>query len=276
MQHFASISPGRSQTCEIELFRLWDVHEEPSYQIERIWERWHGPDSTMPIDGRTGLCAIRTISGEGTIKTQDGGCQVLGTDSVAVVPWLDLKHWGTSGEAWRFFWFEFFAEPLEPLVLHRAAVVPSTSKERETITEVQSQVRSPNERTRRLGSAQFAALLYGWLEQASMDHTPHKRQPEIDKVIELMHIRVDQQLSIAEMAEHAGLTVRSFTSAFEQNTGQTPKRYHLNLRLDAARGLLLSGRANVKQAAERLGFSSPFYLSKLYSKRYGHPPSEAH
>ena len=276
MQNFASISPDRSRTAAIELFRLWDVDEDSAYQVERVWDGWDGPGSTMPTAGRTGLCAVRTISGQGRVTNEDGESQLLGPDSFAVVPWLELAAWGTSAEAWRFYWFEFFADPAEALT-HRSAVqVTAAPREREEIVAIQSQIRSRHEPTRMLASARFAAMLYHWLEQASEKQTRHKRQSEIDRVIELMHSSVDRQLSIAEMAEHAGLAVRSFTSAFEQTTGQTPKRYHLNLRLDAARALLLSGRANVKQAAERLGFSSPFYLSKLYSKRYGHPPSQAH
>ena len=276
MQNFASISPDRSRTAAIELFRLWDVNEDSAYQIERIWDGWDGPGSTMPTAGRTGLCAVRTISGQGRITTKDGESQPLDPDSFVVVPWLELTGWGTAAKTWRFFWFEFFADPTEPLT-HRSAVhVKAASSERDEITAIQNQIRSRQEPTRMLASARFAALLYYWLDQASTEQKRHKRQSEIDRVIELMHSRVDRQLSIAEMAEHAGLAVRSFTSAFEQTTGQTPKRYHLNLRLDAARALLLSGRANVKEAAERLGFSSPFYLSKLYSKRYGHPPSQAH
>ena len=276
MQNFASISPDRSHIAAIELFRLWDVDEDSTYQVERTWDGWDGPDSTMPTENRTGLCAVRTISGQGRITTADGESQLLGPDSFVVLPWLELAAWGTSAEAWRFYWFEFFADPTESLT-HRSVVqVMAAPRERDEIAAVQSQIRSRHEPTRMLASARFAALLYHWLEQASAERRRHKRQTEIDRVIELMHSSVDRQLSIAEMAEHAGLAVRSFASAFEQTTGQTPKRYHLNLRLDAARTLLLSGRVNVKQAADRLGFSSPFYLSKLYSKRYGHPPSQAH
>lgn len=276
MHNFASISTDRSLVHGIELFRLWDVEEDETYQIKRTWDSWQGPNSTMPVAGRNGLCAARTISGQGWLSTADGGRQDLRPGSLVILPWLDLTGWGTSGEAWRFYWFEFFADQAEPPLLREAVQVPGVHGESPEITSIQSQLRSPLEATRRVASARFLALMYKWLEQAAAQSVACKHQPGIERAIDLMHRRIDAQLSVPEMAKEAGLGSRVFATAFEQSTGQTPKRYHLNLRLDAAQALLLSGRANVKQAAAQLGFSSPFYLSKLYTKRYGHPPSQAH
>ena len=276
MQNFASISPGRSQTLGVELFRLWDVDEGRSYQIKRVWDAWEGASSTMPTAGRTGLCAARTLRGEGWVATTDGRRQTLGPGSLVILPWLDLSGWGTSGASWRFYWFEFFADQVEPFLLPDAMPVPHSSSEQRETTEIQSQIRSPLSPSRAAASARFSAMLYRWLEQVSIEPTSQKRYKRIEKAIELMHASIDQQLSVGEMAAQAGLPTRSFVAAFEQATGHTPKRYHLNLRLDAARNLLLSGRANVKETADQLGFSSPFYLSKLYTKRFGHPPSKAH
>jgi AraC-like DNA-binding protein len=276
MQNFASISPGRSKTCGVELFRLWDVNEDPGYQIKRVWDAWEGASSTMPTAGRTGLCAARTVHGEGWITTTDGRRQTLGPESLVVLPWLELSGWGTSADAWRFYWFEFFADELEPFLLPDAVQIPLSSTERDETTAIQSQIRSPLTPSRVAASARFSAMLYRWLELASIEPTSQHRYEQVEKAIELMHHCVNQQLSVGQMAAEAGLAARAFTAVFEQATGQTPKRYHLNLRLDAARNLLLSGQANVKETASQLGFSSPFYLSKLYTKRFGHPPSDAH
>lgn len=276
MHNFASISPGRSQVSSVELFRLWDVDEDRAYQIKRVWDKWDGPGSSMPTEGRHGLCAARTISGEGWFQTRDGARQALAKNSLIVLPWAELDGWGTAGQSWRFYWLEFFAEPSEPLVLREPVQVPCPPSEREEVRAIQSQIRSPLLPTRCIASARFSVMLYRWLEIASLADDLPQSHAQIDKALELMHSQVHRPLTVSEMAGQAGMASRSFATVFEQVTGQTPKRYHLDLRLDAARALLLSGRANVKQAAQRLGFSSPFYLSKLYHKRYGHPPSQAH
>lgn len=276
MHNFASISRGRSRVQGLELFRVWDVDEDAAYQIKRIWDSWEGPGSTMPVKGRAGLCAARTLSGEGWIETEDGVRRRLGADSLVILPWDRLSGWGTVGSAWRFVWFEFFPEDPSSCVVDEPVTIRITGSEREDIDAAQRRLRSPHESARQSASAHFVLLLYYWLEHASTGGAGLQSHAGIERAIDLMHNSVDRRVSVPEMAGAAGLGVRAFSTAFEQVTGQTPKRYHLNLRLDAARALLLSGRSNVKQAAEQLGFSSPFYLSKLYSKRYGHPPSRAH
>ncbi|MEM6260751.1 MAG: AraC family transcriptional regulator [Planctomycetota bacterium] len=275
MHNFASISIGRSQIQTVELFRLWDVDEDYNYQIKRVWDGWEGPNSTMPTEGRDGLCAVRTVRGEGWLETNDQARRKVGPDSLAILPWRELAGWGTNGSSWRFYWFEFYTDQADALILGEPVTIPSTVREREEIIAIQTTIRSPLEPSRRSASARFASQLYQWLDQTETDGATQRRHAGIEQAIDLMHSSVDRQLSVAQMASQAGLGQRAFTTVFEQVTGQTPKRYHLNLRLEAARAMLLSGRANVKQAAEQLGFSSPFYLSKLYTKRYGHPPSQA-
>lgn len=276
MHNFASIATDRSDVCGLELFRLWDVDENRDYQVKRVWETWDHFSSAVPISGRAGLCAARTIAGEGWLETNNGKRQILGPGSLVILPWLDLAGWGTAKENWRLYWFEFFPDQVESFLIPEAIQNPVTSQERDEIASIQNKIRSRAAASRRSASARFLSLACRWLEEAEDELWRSPRHAGIDQAIDLMQSSTNRQVSIAEMAAQAGLTARTFATAFEQATGQTPKRYHLNLRLDAARALLLSGRANVKQAADQLGFSSPFYLSKLYTSRYGHPPSQAH
>jgi AraC-like DNA-binding protein len=274
IQNYASVAADRSQTARIELFRLWDVSEDERYRVERTWDSWESPGSQMPLDGRTGIVAARTISGEGWVETTAGERLTLRPDTVLIRPWLSLAKWGTAKDRWRFYWFEFFADDLEHFAIDQPVVSVVETADLAAIADIKSRLRSPHPATRRCASAGFSAMLYRWLEAASNREAAHRGRPAVQRAIDLMHEQLDRSLPVPEMAKHAGLSTRAFATTFEQITGQTPKRYHLNLRLDAARALLLTGRANVKEAAAQLGFSSPFYLSKLYRKRFGHPPSQ--
>ena len=153
------------------------------------------------------------------VGAADGRRQTLGPGSLVILPWLDLSGWGTSGASWRFYWFEFFADQVEPFLLPDAMPVPHSSSEQRETTEIQSQIRSPLSPSRAAASARFSAMLYRWLEQVSIEPTSQKRYKRIEKAIELMHASIDQQLSVGEMAAQAGLPTRSFVAAFEQATG---------------------------------------------------------
>ena len=84
---------------------------------------------------------------------------------------------------------------------------------------------------------------------------------------------MSQPVSVSKLARQAGMSERWFRSIFREITGQSPKEYYDILRLDTAAELLRMGRANVTQIAQRLGFSSPFHLSRAFKTRHGLSPS---
>jgi transcriptional regulator GlxA family with amidase domain len=63
-------------------------------------------------------------------------------------------------------------------------------------------------------------------------------------------------LSLSVLADHAGMSERSFSRRYAEATGQTPARAIERLRVDAARRLLSESRLPVKRIAERCGFGS--------------------
>jgi AraC-like DNA-binding protein len=58
-----------------------------------------------------------------------------------------------------------------------------------------------------------------------------------------------------------------FRKAFKNITGESPNQYHLNLRLNRAKDLLLTTNLNINEVAYQTGFESVFYFSKLFKKK---------
>lgn len=277
MHNFASTSPGSARITGLDLFRLWDVDEDSRYDILRTWEMWAVTSwGREPSADATPMVAARTVSGAGLLDTHDGARFDLVPGTVLVLPWASIKRWRTHGDRWDFFWFEFFADQVEPFQPYAPLHQPLRDAELNEITAITRLLRQEHEADRCYATARFAALLYGWVLRHDADpgrDTPHRAR--IERAIDLMHDRIADNLPIAEIARAVDLSPRTFASVFERATGQTPKRYYVALRLENARALLTSGRFNVQQTADRLGFSSPFHLSKAYKQHFGHPPSQA-
>ena len=62
--------------------------------------------------------------------------------------------------------------------------------------------------------------------------------PRLAQAIRLMEAHVDQPLTIAAIAQRAGVTARTLESIFRSSIGETPGAYYLRLRLHAARRLV--------------------------------------
>ncbi len=78
---------------------------------------------------------------------------------------------------------------------------------------------------------------------------------------------------VAELARTVGMSRGRFSAQFKQYAGVTPQEYAILARLREARMLLTNSSLSVGEVADRCGFSSAYYLSRLFSKRIGCPPS---
>ena len=84
---------------------------------------------------------------------------------------------------------------------------------------------------------------------------------------------LDGTITVAAMAEQAGLSERTLLRRFSDAVGQSPKAYVTRLRLDHARRHLASG-APVSIVAMRVGFNTALGLTKAFEKHFGVTPAQ--
>ncbi|WP_432832594.1 GlxA family transcriptional regulator [Dactylosporangium sp. CA-092794] len=85
--------------------------------------------------------------------------------------------------------------------------------------------------------------------------------------------RLDAPLSLQEMAEHARMSVRTFTRRFRDETGVSPARWLLQQRVDRARALLESTDLPVEVVARRSGLGTAAGLRQHLQSTIGVAPS---
>lgn len=84
---------------------------------------------------------------------------------------------------------------------------------------------------------------------------------------------VEGHVSTPALAARLHLSPRHLSRLFHQHTGMSPHEFHLQLKMRRAQQLLGAG-LTVKEVARRLGFDSPFHLSRIFKRRFGVPPSQ--
>ncbi|AUX79858.1 AraC family transcriptional regulator [Sinorhizobium sp. FG01] len=99
----------------------------------------------------------------------------------------------------------------------------------------------------------------------------------VKRAVDFMHANLDRPLSMTEIAEAAGIGVRSLQEGFKRFKGTTPISYLAQLRLQAVhRDLLKAGqRVSVAEIARKWGFRHMGRFATEYRKCYGCPPSES-
>lgn len=78
--------------------------------------------------------------------------------------------------------------------------------------------------------------------------------------------------TVAQMAGRAGLGVNRFNVLYKKFFGISPMDDLIAMRVERARSLLAQGGGSVGEVAERCGFSSLYYFSRMFKKRVGCSP----
>ncbi len=83
-----------------------------------------------------------------------------------------------------------------------------------------------------------------------------------------------EDISLAVLARQAGMSERSFSRRYLEETGITPTRAVEQLRLEAARRLLLESRLPVKRISQRCGFGSEETMRRSFMRLLAVTPQD--
>lgn len=97
---------------------------------------------------------------------------------------------------------------------------------------------------------------------------------KIEKIKKYIGENYTKTLSVEELAMIADLSPSHFRKIFREIVGMSATKYAINLRINKAKDLLVSGSANVSEAAFQSGFKDIYYFSTMFKKITGENPSK--
>jgi AraC family transcriptional regulator, transcriptional activator for feuABC-ybbA operon len=96
----------------------------------------------------------------------------------------------------------------------------------------------------------------------------------IEEAVELIRRNLAKPYTIAELATKANMSPVSFSRAFRNKMGMSPKEFLNEERMKAAKFLMLQNKGiTAKEVALKLGMQDEFYFSRLFKIKEGLPPS---
>jgi AraC family transcriptional regulator len=85
--------------------------------------------------------------------------------------------------------------------------------------------------------------------------------------------RIDQDISVAQLAQLVGLSDAHFARAFKQSSGQSPHKFVTERRLERGKRLLADTTDSIAEIALDCGFSDQAHFARSFSQHYGSSPS---
>ena len=84
------------------------------------------------------------------------------------------------------------------------------------------------------------------------------------RIRELVHAKMEDDLSLDEMAQSVGLSTAHFARMFRKSTGQTPHQFVLRQRLERAKAMLRAPDARVLDVAVACGFKTQQHFAQVF------------
>jgi len=97
---------------------------------------------------------------------------------------------------------------------------------------------------------------------------------DLEQIQQLMHLRIDRDLDLEDLAQVANLSKFHFIRKFKQLTGHAPIQHFIHLKMQHACQLLDTTQEPVKRIANRVGYEDPHYFSRLFKRVIGVSPQQ--
>lgn len=95
-----------------------------------------------------------------------------------------------------------------------------------------------------------------------------------EQVITYIEDHYSEKISLDQIAENMYLSPFYISRIFKGETGNTPIRHLINIRLEKAKGLLENGyQGSIQEVAALVGYDDAYHFSKLFKKKFGTAPS---
>jgi AraC family transcriptional regulator len=94
------------------------------------------------------------------------------------------------------------------------------------------------------------------------------------RIKELVHAKMEGDLSLDEMAQSVGLSTAHFARMFRKSTGETPHQFVLRQRVERAKAMLRAPDARVLDVAVACGFRTQQHFAQVFRDVCGVNPTQ--
>jgi len=94
------------------------------------------------------------------------------------------------------------------------------------------------------------------------------------RVTELVHAKIEDDLSLDDLAASVQLSAAHFSQMFRKSTGHTPHQFVLRQRVALAKDLLRKAEARVLDVAVACGFKTQQHFARVFRQISGASPTE--
>lgn len=97
---------------------------------------------------------------------------------------------------------------------------------------------------------------------------------DIKRALDYLHTNLNQDFSLSNVAELAGLSKYHFIRVFKKETGKTPYQYFVDLKIEKAVKLIKTKQYPITEISFLCGFKDHSHFSRVFLSKTGMSPSQ--
>lgn len=230
-------------------------------------------------DGTDACILLYCLDGKGTIRTGGNEYVLSASEAFCIPRGMPHCYFADEKDPWSILWVHFKGDDVARYPIDRMEIErmnsPSSDRRMQSYFEILFHVL---EKDFTLGNfiyiSQMLSLILSeiYFRERTEENTPQNRH--VTSVIRYMYAHIDQSLTLEELSEQVGLSKSYLNTIFRASTGHSPVDFFLRLKMEEACKLLQMENGYVYEVAAAVGYSDPYYFSRLFRKIIGVSPKE--
>lgn len=143
-----------------------------------------------------------------------------------------------------------------------------SNPQQELIQSITRQLISGQVKFEQSGSLELYSLLFSLLHKLPSGAWKNRKLDErILQGIRHMEKNIrETEISNGQLAQTGGMSVNAYARLFKEQTGYSPRKYLLRMRVEKACNLLHHSELSINQIASSCGFTDRYYFTRVFSK----------
>jgi AraC-like DNA-binding protein/mannose-6-phosphate isomerase-like protein (cupin superfamily) len=226
---------------------------------------------------------ISCIEGRGAVCIESNQFEIKAGDFILIPMHQAHKYVAHEEDPWSIYWIHFkgsAADNIVDLMKQRWGGLKGNIHYREERVHLFRNIYNQLERGFSCDNITFANMCIGYLLSSFVYHDKFgvsnmfSTRDVIDQSIDYMGKKIDQMITLEEIAGSINLSPSHFSCIFKKKTGLSPIEYFNQLKIQKSCQYLLFTNLRVKEIAFKLGIEDPYYFSRLFTKFMGVSPNE--
>ncbi|QOD61959.1 AraC family transcriptional regulator [Polaribacter haliotis] len=224
---------------------------------------------------------IYCIDGEGWVEIDGKNQQITKNEYIIISAETSHKYGANNNNPWSIYWIHFIGNKAKSLINHPNKKIPLNLTANSRFTDrilLFEEIFNNLEMGYSKDNLEYANICL-WHMLGSLRYLSQFRKVKeiqssdrITKSISYMREHLNEKISLENLAKDAKLSVSQFCTLFKKKTEISPLNYLTHLKIQKACSLLDFTDLKVNEIAVKVGYSDPFYFSRVFTKTMGKSP----